>query len=89
MVLEGFCDIGGCHDHGRVRHLDRITSTESLHFFRFLIFPSSFNNNVGLTVNKTSAGVIAGVLLALGFILSAALAFICKSWLFRLETLVM
>ena len=36
-----------------------------------------------------SAGVIAGVLLALGFALSAALAFICKSWLFQLETLSM
>lgn len=86
MVVE---DVG-CHvclcNHVRVRYWCRIFhGFRSLRRLRFLIVPSTFIKNADLTVKPTSAAIVGGTFVVLGYIISATLCFICKSWLFRLD----
>ncbi len=86
MVVEDIsCHVCLCN-HVRVRYWCRISiSLRSSRCLRFLVVPSAFIKNTDLTVKPTSAAIVGGTFVVLGYIISATLCFICKSWLFRLD----
>ncbi|KAI4159643.1 MAG: hypothetical protein LQ342_006410 [Letrouitia transgressa] len=53
----------------------------------FLILPTAFPNSKHSGVSKKNSGIIAGLLLAIGYILSAVLRIFCKSWLFQFDVI--
>lgn len=88
MVLEIRCDAVSIHDNDRVsRGLWSLEQFFQLNCDSFIVFPSTFTNASGITVNQNIVGIVAIVLLALGYTLSVALWFICASWLFQLDVI--
>ncbi|KAL8847012.1 MAG: hypothetical protein Q9221_007925 [Calogaya cf. arnoldii] len=53
----------------------------------FLIFPAAFPNNKSEALTSRGAAIIAGVLLAVGYVSAAVLSLVCKSWLFRMDVI--
>lgn len=51
----------------------------------FLIFPASFPNTPQEWNTSKGSGIVAGVLLAIGFVSSAILVLVCKSWVFQMD----
>ncbi|KAL8834407.1 MAG: hypothetical protein Q9170_003775, partial [Blastenia crenularia] len=51
----------------------------------FLVFPTSFPNNPLEWSNMKGSNVLAAVLLAIGYVSSAVIALICKSWVFQMD----
>ncbi|KAL9598077.1 MAG: hypothetical protein Q9219_004708 [cf. Caloplaca sp. 3 TL-2023] len=51
----------------------------------YLLFPLSFPNNPPQWSAPSATGVVASVLLAIGYVSSAILLFVCKSWVFQLD----
>lgn len=67
---------------------DENSSSSKLTIFpRFLIFPASFPNNTSDALSSRGSDIVAGVLLAIGYVLAAVLSVVCKSWLFRLDVI--
>ncbi|KAL8722105.1 MAG: hypothetical protein Q9225_001349 [Loekoesia sp. 1 TL-2023] len=61
------------------------TVSAALIMIGFLIFPTSFPNNPPEWSHPQGSTIVAGVLLAIGFIASATLAVFCRSWVFQLD----
>lgn len=55
----------------------------------FLVFPTSFQPSTNWAVSQGALSIVAVILLALGYSLSVALWFMCTSWLFQLDVLLM
>ncbi|KAI4107935.1 MAG: hypothetical protein L6R37_001367 [Teloschistes peruensis] len=53
----------------------------------YLIFPTSFPNNHSDGLSASTSGLAAGLLLALGYVVSVITAFACKSWLFQMDVI--
>ncbi|KAL8756978.1 MAG: hypothetical protein Q9199_002568 [Rusavskia elegans] len=53
----------------------------------FLIFPFAFPNNKTEGLSSRGSAIIAGVLLATGYISVTILSLVCKSWLFRMDVI--
>lgn len=53
----------------------------------FLVYPSAFAARADLSVDQSVTGIVAIILLALGYTVSVALWFICTSWLFQLDVI--
>ncbi|KAI4251637.1 MAG: hypothetical protein LQ352_004731 [Teloschistes flavicans] len=53
----------------------------------YLIFPTSFPNNHSNGLSANNSGIAAGLLLALGYVVSVITAVACKSWLFQLDVI--
>ncbi|KAL8799305.1 MAG: hypothetical protein Q9223_007659 [Gallowayella weberi] len=53
----------------------------------FLIFPASFPGNPTEGLNASGATIVAGLFLAVGYVLAAVLSLVCKSWVFRMDVI--
>ncbi|KAL8942637.1 MAG: hypothetical protein Q9216_001550 [Gyalolechia sp. 2 TL-2023] len=61
------------------------TLSAALIMIGFLIFPASFPNNPPEWYISKGSGVIAAVFLAIGYVSSAILVLVCKSWVFQMD----
>ncbi|KAI4176608.1 MAG: hypothetical protein LQ343_000899 [Gyalolechia ehrenbergii] len=61
------------------------TVSAALIMIGFLIFPASFPNNPPEWLISKGSGIIAGVLIAIGYVSSAILVLVCKSWVFQMD----
>lgn len=88
MVLENCCHLVGNSDHDRVcSQLLGMPSPKLMTFSSFLIFPFAFPNNKTEGLSSRGSAIIAGVLLATGYISVTILSLVCKSWLFRMDVI--
>lgn len=62
----------------------RLPSSE-LTVHSFLLFPMSFPNHPSQLSSSTSYAIAAGVLVAIGYLSSAALALLRRSWFFQMD----
>ncbi len=62
-------------------------SVISLTALSFLVFPASFPNNPSEWPKSSSAAIIAGVFLTIGYISAAALTLLRRSWLFQMDVI--
>ncbi|KAL8691600.1 MAG: hypothetical protein Q9224_004143, partial [Gallowayella concinna] len=53
----------------------------------FIIFPASFPNNTTEGLGSRDFAILAGLLLAVGYVLAVALSLVCKSWMFRMDVI--
>ncbi|KAI9878524.1 MAG: hypothetical protein M1830_000658 [Pleopsidium flavum] len=55
----------------------------------FIISPAAFEDDPKLSASKAAIIIVAIILLATGYSLSIMLFFVCKSWLFRLDVILL